>query len=82
MDNRLYVFVKGLDGHLYINSAANHQGFDGWVEVQGGAEVGSAPAAAVMDNRLYVFVKGLDGHLYINSAANHQGFDGWTQVQS
>jgi hypothetical protein len=35
LGNRLYVFAKGInDNRIYVNSAADGHGFDGWLEVQ------------------------------------------------
>src|ERR1044071_4413890 len=34
--NSLFVFIKGLDGRIYLNQAEYQHGFSGWFEVGGG----------------------------------------------
>ncbi len=76
--NRIYVAIKSGENHLYINSAADRQPFDGWIEVEGKGTSAVAPAIATLGNRMYVLACGAgDQRIYINSALIGQPFDGF-----
>lgn len=75
---RLYVVIKGEDNHMYVNSAADRQLFDGWMEVEGQGKTALAPAAASLGKRMYVFAIGSnDQRVYGTSALFGQPFDGF-----
>jgi hypothetical protein len=86
LGNRIYVFAKTADDHVWVVSAASGQPFGAWTEVQGNFSSNLAPAAASLGNRLFVFAVGKsDGRVYVNSAVDGQPFDGfgngWAEVQ-
>ena len=68
LGGRVYVFMKGYDSHLYVNSRSGGGGpWAGWAEMQpGGMTTNTAPAAASLGNRLYVLAKGSNNRIYIN----------------
>jgi CubicO group peptidase (beta-lactamase class C family) len=77
---RLHVVIKGEDNHMYLNSAADRQLFDGWMEVEGQGTTGLAPAAASLNKRIFVFAIGTnDQRLYVTSALFAQPFDGFSK---
>jgi hypothetical protein len=78
--NRLYVFAKGANGRIYINSALDGQPFGKWEEVQGNFSTNAAPAATAFGNRLYVFAKHSNNRIYVNSALDGQPFGNWAEV--
>jgi hypothetical protein len=80
LGNTLFVVVKGLDGHIYLNQAEFGHAFSGWFELQGGGLTDTAPAAVAVGNSLFVFVKGRDGRLYLNQAEFGHAFSGWFEV--
>jgi hypothetical protein len=51
--NRIFVTIRSEENHLYINSAADRQPFDGWMEVEGTGTSALAPTAATFGNRIY-----------------------------
>jgi len=78
LGDRIYVFVKGLDTRIYVNSAVAGQAFGRWKLVEGNGTTDCAPGAASLDDRVYVFAKGIgDSRIYVNSARSGQPFDGW-----
>jgi hypothetical protein len=86
LGTRIYVFAIGLtDNQIYVNSAVNGQGFDGWGQgwqAVPGITTNVAPAAATLGNRIYIFAKGLqDNRIYVNSAADGQAFGNWKEVE-
>ena len=85
--NRVFVFVKGLDGNIFLNQAVLDQavldqGFlPQWIKVQGNGLTDAAPSAMSIGNRIFVFIKGLDKHVFLNQAILDQGFlPAWVRV--
>jgi hypothetical protein len=66
------VFVRGTNGALYENTAANYgASWSGWTSLDGHIASGTGPAACSWGaGRLDVFVQGTDGALYHKWSAN------------
>jgi len=79
--NSVFVFVKGLDGRIYLNQAEYRKPFSGWFELDGNGATDVAPACATVSDVVFCFVKGLDGHVYVNQAEYGHHFSGWFEVQ-
>lgn len=77
-NGRAYVFARGTDNALYVQSTADGVTFSPWRSL-GGQLIG-APAAASNRGRLYVFVWGLDNALHVTSSADGVNFDGWRSL--
>ena len=76
--DRIYVFIKGLDSRIYVNSALDGQAFGVWKPVEGDGTTDAPLGAAALGDRVYVFAKGIGTRLvYVNSALSGQRFDGW-----
>ena len=81
IENSVFVFVKGLDGRIYLNQAEYRHAFSGWFEVQGDGRTDAAPTCATVGKSVFVFVKGLDQRIYVNQAEFGRAFSGWFEVQ-
>jgi hypothetical protein len=77
----VFVFIKGLDGRIFLNQAEYRHAFSGWFELQGDGRTDAAPTCATVENVVFCFVKGLDGRIYVNQAEFGHAFSGWFEVQ-
>jgi Astacin (Peptidase family M12A) len=78
--NRLFLFNKGLDNRVYVNSALPQQPFEGWKRMQSSDHIHGAPAAATWGGFRHVFVKGLDDRLYTSMAFLMTDFSAFREV--
>jgi hypothetical protein len=77
--NRLDVFVKGLDTHLWHKFWTNTQGWSPWEDL--GGTLTSAPSAIVFDdNRLDIFAKGTSDTLIHKIWTATGGWSGWEDL--
>ena len=77
IDNHGFVFIKGLNGRIYLNQAEYRHAFSGWFEVQGDGQTDIAAGAGTVLQSLFSFVKDLDGMPYVNQAEYRHAFSGW-----
>jgi len=82
----VYLFMKGLDGHVYVNARdwVPAQSWSGWQEVPGGAttDVGLTASNASRSHKIYLFRKGPDDHSYVTQldVLTGQWSGTWTEV--
>ncbi|HEX5502997.1 MAG TPA: hypothetical protein VFW96_10265, partial [Thermomicrobiales bacterium] len=74
-NGRAYVFAKGSDNALYVNSSDTAGQFTTWRSL--GGILTAAPAAASFNGRLYAFAKGSDNALYVTSSADGVSWSTW-----
>lgn len=76
--NTLHVFVRGIDGQVYMNSQISGS-WSGWSSVPGGLT--SSQPAAVLDltGALRLYVQGIDNRLYVNTRTSGT-WGGWSAV--
>ncbi|HEX5504971.1 MAG TPA: hypothetical protein VFW96_20305 [Thermomicrobiales bacterium] len=74
--SRVYVFAKGTDAALYVNSADAAGHFTTWRSL--GGILTAAPAAASFNGRIYAFAKGSDNALYVMSSADGVNWTPWS----
>src|SRR5512133_1365715 len=70
-----YVFVRGTDDRIYVNTLTG-TAWSGWREVPGGGATLAGPGAATFGGALYLFVQGTDNRIYLN-ALTGTAWSGW-----
>ena len=83
----LYLFMKGIDQKIYVNSTSDGTIWSNWSEVPGGQTTDVAPAAVRTAGinpippgpDLDLFVKGVDQKIYVNHF-NGTTWGGWNEV--
>jgi Astacin (Peptidase family M12A) len=78
--NQLFLFNKGLDNHVYVNSAVAQQPFGGWKRMWSFDNINSGPASATCDGFRHVFVKGMDERLYTSVASQTTNYSAFLEV--
>lgn len=73
-----YVFVKGADNALYMQSKSDNGSWSGWVNL--GGVLSASPAAATANGQLSVFVKGADNALYMMSTRDGVAWSAWVNL--
>jgi hypothetical protein len=77
--DELNLFVRGTDGHIYVNSLTGST-WSGWSEVPGGGLTTHGPAATNSGN-VFLYVRGVGGGIYENSRDLVSGSWGsWAEV--
>jgi hypothetical protein len=74
-----YVFIRGLDDHVYYNVSSDGARWAGWTEVPGAGRTTDTPAVVVWKGNLHIFVRGADGYVWGN-AFTGASWNGWAAV--
>jgi peptidoglycan/xylan/chitin deacetylase (PgdA/CDA1 family) len=72
LGNTLYLFVRGTDGTIYVNTFANGTTWSGWSEVPGNGFTSDAPGAMAFatsefgEGQVNLLVRGTNDRIYVN----------------
>lgn len=74
-----YLFMKGMNNHIYLNNVSANGKWSGWSEVPGGGTT-NAPLAAECHDNPYLFMKGMNNRIYLNKMDENGTWSGWSEV--
>jgi hypothetical protein len=68
-DQRIYLFARGTDNKLWVNSAYNGRGFEGWLAVPNSPIMSGPPAVTTYRHRVFAFIRRSNGTFAYTSSA-------------